>query len=479
MLSREALNAALPLTEALDSANLFVTAAEGTPLAALVAATRSDDNYVLENGRGDFTPDIESIEFIANTKDPVLGFSKHDQTLDEIAAELIKAVQGHIALAKTAVAPAVQELVEKTAETLAAMQPSSLLGMEVVVWNPPAPFTNASFESSVRRFEEQPFFEPALALNLPDQSLEQLRELIQTGTAGLDADVRDWLATKGNDFLMQVWEELFQQKQAELNDTRVRRFNEYFISKETGGDYALAVYLLARKLVEDPLPGTEMPLARYEELIVEFRNQAGLHLCRQLDDLDAMQRNKMLVRQIKGTVTVVNGPVYREWIEAGGQNEVLFGNVVDATPVFTLEQIAAKAAGLLAIWNKHCALTTAVEKNRRFLRTKQILEKHFREQLFAATEDDPAVTGNREMVLKLFRDQLEQVGEAELDDLYHLCLRLVCRSRFVQTDAERILSGIERAQKDNPELDVREAAAISVIDYIAYWVAAQLKVQQR
>ena len=42
MLTREAIQSALPLTEALDERDIFLTPVENTPLASLVRATRSD-----------------------------------------------------------------------------------------------------------------------------------------------------------------------------------------------------------------------------------------------------------------------------------------------------------------------------------------------------------------------------------------------------------------------------------------------------
>jgi hypothetical protein len=72
-------------------------------------------------------------------------------------------------------------------------------------------------------------------------------------------------------------------------------------------------------------------------------------------------------------------------------------------------------------------------------------------------------------------EELSEVSEIDMKDLWSVSLKLVCRSRFDHTQAERILSGIEEVKRDNPSIDVREAAAVSMIKYVAYWVSSQLK----
>lgn len=475
MLTRDALESALPLTEALDRADLYLEPIPNTPLAALVMATRSDNNVVITNDAG-YVPDIGNIEYIANVKDEVLGFSQHEKVMDEIVEVACQAVQGHIHFARTVVSPLVQDLAERVQQSLNDIAKGSLLGMEVIVWNPPSPLANSALETSVRRFEEVPYDPPALNMKLPSLTAPEILDLMASGSSGLDGDVRDWAAEKGESYFLQLWENVFQQKQAALNDTRVKTFGDYLNCPKEGIDNTLAIYLIARRLTDEPIEGVEMPLALFNRSIVEFRNQAGRALVYILDDLDRASKGGILVRSTTERTVTVNGNLYRGWIEAGGENEVLFGNLLDLPGVITIEALNSKATLLKSTWNKHLALTNTVEANRRFNRTKELLERHFHQQLVSETEEDPTVLANREEVLKRFRASLRTVSEADMKDLYALCLCLICQARFPQTDAERILAGIERVKKDNPQIDVREAAAISVLDYVAYWVGSQYRV---
>lgn len=483
MLTKEAINSAIPLTEVLDNAGLFLTPVDNTPLNELVKATRSSDSFAVPQPNCPGTPsyeiDTETILFMANKKDDVLGVCAHDNVMDEIVEVASKAVQGHILFAKTVVAPAVQALVDSLQTSLRALTPSSLSGAEVIVWNPPAPLQNNGMDRLLDRFHEVVLDEPALNLNGPDRTASEIIELMLTGSSSLDEDIKAWVAAKGDTFVLKVWEDVFQKKQADSIDARSRSFADIVNVRDDSIDNTLAVFLLARKLLEEPIDGFQMPLPAYEESVANIRNQAALRLTYAIADLERLKKNQVLVRSQGINSVTVNGPVYSQWIEQGGENEVLFGNMLDQPSSIGVEEINAKKEALLAGWNRYTAMLTTIEANKRFIRVKQLLEKHFYEQLKDIPEDEVATIGNREMILKAFLDQLETVREDELNDIWGLVLRLLCRSRFQRTDAEEILSGIERVKRENPHIDVREAAAMSMIEYIASWMASQFKVNAR
>lgn len=475
MLSREALETAITLTDVLDAHKLRLVPETGTPLEAMVRATRSDANFNVPMEQG-YQPDVDAIEYIANAKDPILGFSPHDQTTQEITDLATKAVSEHLVFAKNVVAPAVQELVESTMQSLQEMTASSLLGMEVVVWSPPAPFENPAMSTMVRKFEELSFDIPMLNMRMPGQTGAELLTLLETGSKSLDEDIASWADAKGESFFINLWECVFQQRQAGLNEAAPISFRDFTEDRENGWDNALAIYLWARKLADNPLPGTEMDLKSYEQLAVDFRNQAAARVCRALDELDLIGRSQVLVRSMTDRVTTVYNTVYRKWIEAGGDNEVLFGNLLEMPAVTTVPQLTEKAERLKGLWQRHAALTATVESNRKFGRTKDLLVRHFDTQMRRVVEGEESTLANRDRVMEKFREQLDMVRADELDNLWSVCLKLVCRSRFYRTEAERILAGIERIKREHPECDVREAAAVSMIEYVAFWVSSQFKV---
>lgn len=478
MLSREALVASMPLTEILDNASLYLVPVQNTPLSELVKATRSDDNFSVARSNGtDFDISVSDIDFIANKKDDVIGVSPHDATADQLIEVATNAVREHMLFAKTVVGPAAADLAERVQLGLREITPSSLTGAEVIVWSPPAPLSHPALSESARRFEDTPADIPALVMNMPDMAVSDIVELMLSGNTELDQEIRQWLAAKGEDWLAALWRGVFQQVQSKLNSNGVNSFIDFTGDKVDGIDNTLAIFLIARKLVDDPLDGVQMSLAAYERTAVEFRNQAGYRLCNfVLKDIDRAKANKFLVISSVGTKVTVNGSVYVEWIENGGENDVLFGNALKGGGRISVGDLDANKNELLAAWNRHVGLLGVVENNRRFNRIKELLEKSFVKQLNEVTETDDASTANKMSIVECFRELLSHVREDEVSDIYSLCLRLTCRARFPQTDAWSILSGIERIKRDNPAVDIREAAAMAMIEYVTSWVSQQFTV---
>lgn len=477
MLSNEALQSALPLTSVLDDKKLFLVPVAGTWLEQLVGATRSDPLMAPVGDNGERNIDLTTIEYLANAKDPVLKTCPHDQVMDEVTNICIKAVQGHIQAARSVVAPAVAELVEKTAANLREITASSLLGMNVVQIVAPQPMQLQQLQTAVSRFSDAPYDIPRLMLNLPDMTAKDIVAAMCTGAGTLDAAIEEWAAHRGETFFLNLWQSVFQIKHDGKLGGKVKTFRDWVEDREDGLHNATAIFLLARKLCEAPPEGTEMALPVYEKAMAEYRNQAAGRLTRGFAELDRIKRTKQMVIRIEGATTYVNDVVYRDWIDAGGDNDVLFGNTLEEPSLATVDTINAAAERLRAKWARHAAFIATVESNRSFNRTKELLRRNFVEQMRAIDPGEEATIGNRETVIKLFDEQLETVRADDIKDLWSLCLKLVCRSRFYRSDAERILAGIERVKRENPSIDVREAAAIAVIGYVSYWVASQYKVQ--
>src|SRR5438874_496025 len=128
MLSKQALETAVPLAEVLESARVYVEPTSGSLLEALVQATRTpfggmDANYV---------PSVEDVQYLANCQDDATGICQHDVVMDEIAAKGIQGVQALLTHARTVVAPAVIGLVRKVQAELENTTKSALRDMEVI-----------------------------------------------------------------------------------------------------------------------------------------------------------------------------------------------------------------------------------------------------------------------------------------------------------------------------------------------------------
>jgi len=345
----------------------------------------------------------------------------------------------------------------------------------VIIEEIPAPLTNVAFDTMVSKFAGTVYQSPALNLRCPDQSLAEIKALMKTGAGSIDSDIDQWLAARGDTWLIELWEGVFQIKERSGTGASKRLFTDWIEDKECGGDYALAIFLLSRKLFDAPLEGTTSHLPQYERTCADYRDQSGARLCRELERIDRNHKNGMLVVKMAGLQVTVCGEVYRDWIAAGGDNDVLFGNALSPMPDILAGQIDAKGDQLKRAWMRHAGLVATVERNQQFNRTKDYFARHFQDQLTELANTEAGDLGNMAMLQKAFMLELEKVKESDFDCLYSLALKLVCEVRFPEKASYEILAGIDRNQKENPTLPVREAAMLAVLEYICCWLASQIK----
>lgn len=474
MLTTEAIHSAIPLAQEFLAKGLSIIPVENTPLAALVQESMPLHNPNVAEAEYGINNTAFDIEFTANQKQPGTDIIPHNVKLDEMVPVGADAVRRAVSHARSVVVPLVEDMVSRIKTATDHLTPSALLGVEVTVFNPPKPLINGVLETSLVKYADVTYDAGlTLPFSLPEVQEDEIRKIIGTGANGLEKDIDEWLANMGTGFLFNVWHDFFMLGKTSNLHAFVSQNKSTFGRSNIDADRLLAVHLIARNLFDNPPEGTGTSLQRFNEIICAVRDSSGARLYFENQDYyDEIGKRKILVRAIVGNKVVVNGEVYKQWITEGGENEVLFGNSLVQRPERDVDSITSRKEEFLREWNRHCAVVSATESTRKFVRMKEILFAAFRNQLI----DDQTPELNRETILRMFGEQLQLIKERDLECLYTLSLKLICRARFSQTPAEEILTSINRIAKENPRLELREAAAVAVIEYIAVWVASQLKV---
>lgn len=478
MLSRQSLEAATPLTTLMDRHNVVITPVQGSPLDQLVNATRSGPQfaYPVDGKQGEFQPNVFDIEYMANKVNDATGVCDHSVAQDAIVDMAARAVRAHLTVIRSVILPAVNDLHDTVAKAMSDVPASKILGMEVKVHDLPLPMKSGAIENLISKFEGVPHASPALRMKCPDITMDDLADLMKTGAAGFDGDVKKWIAIKGESFFLQLWEDIFQTKNDHFD-----KFSDAVECREEGLDRSLAIFLIARKLFETPVEGTRMSLPALKSLAAEYRDQAAAKIRRALDEQANVKKRKTLVKKVDDKCVIVNECVYRPWVmDQSGDNDVLFGNLVKKTGYTTVDQLSENASELKAAWMRVVSVSATADRTERFLQLKQMLLSEFRKSvndLASDVQGPDASAGDRVAVIDRFRAELSVLREVDCQDLYTLCVKLITRARFYKVgDAEDFMLQMLKIEKDNPDITPREAATIATVDYIATWVAEMFKV---
>jgi hypothetical protein len=472
----------IPLAIVAANKGLAIDPVSGTPVAELVKIT--NDLLITDMGcvYSDTATPEEMLLGFANTLNHITVSNEetsHDANLDGFIHDISKAVGNHISYAKNIVKPVIVEYVEDVQKSVGqVLSPSSQFKISMIEL--PKPMQNAGFETSINKYAEKPFIAPTSELHLGEIAPQGILELMLTGSKEYDEGVKEWFVNKGDQFFMDIWNNLFRDFK-ESKPTTAFTITECLNSGKELVDYALAIHLLSRKLYDEVPEDTKMELPQYRDLVAQYREVSGSKLNNEYIKYASVLKNKTLVAFIdsdsKGLS--VYGPVYREWLKAGGCNEALLGMLVGRETIFNQSLFDEAKEGFIKDWNTYSLFSKTAEKNNEFNRIKDVLTISFAKILetMSSTEREtvasmPAFT---QTVANIYKQELEKLKTADIADIFNVCMLLICRARFYYTDAEKILVGINSAVKADPNIDVREAALLSSIEYVVDYISDQMR----
>lgn len=478
MIQKESILTAIGFAELLSANNQIVVAKPSTVLAEMVK--RTNDDILATSDLDVFAGDVEHM-----TSGTLDAPSQHDIYSDEVIDQISKAVLNHINFAKNIVKPLVVDYAEGVMQYLQNFQyPSACDQFNVIVADLPELLEDEAFIDSLKKYTGKTILKPETMPSLARKAPEELLTLMLTGDREADQAITSWYTRLGNDFFMNLWENLFRADQPERAILSYVGYDDilgYDVFERA--DYALAIYLLANKLFDVVDEGVEgVNLNAYRNIMAETRDFGAAILTNIIARVDGFEKTKLLVVASDATKQQIKvyGKVYRNWLASGGCVETILGLIVSGRAVTTQVAVDEIRPYLLETWKTHSAFFTAAESNKRFDYFKDALVVKFKEIMQSLTAEEREFTDSTTdymiAVDRRFIEELAKLRSADMEDVYSVALKLVCRARFYYTDAESILTDIVEIAKINPNVDVREAALVATINYVADYVAAQMTV---
>lgn len=470
-------SAAIP-TQNYDALGLAVVAGQNTPLARLVQEVYVDHNPV--NQSGQYKVDTTAMVNYTNSPDPILGYSEYNQVEDETAETVAEFLRGHIAGFKTQVAPMVDAFAERLCARINLLEGNPDNGAQVIRQGTPLPFQEPSLVESFNRAKDVVVVDQPLEMKLAKVSMAEIQSFMSTGNSSVDAAVSEHFNTLDGDWLTSAWERIF--TSGDIPTPRPAGLNGYINGRGEGVCYALFVFLVARKLMDSPPEGTDMALHKYTTLMGNYRDQAAQRLCREMELAGREQSSGQLVHSIEksgtGETTIcVDQNVYKEFLKAGGTNEMLLANALLKNPFKGVNDLMQNKETLARQWATHYASNKSYFEQKRLTAVRNAMVSEF-DHMVRGMSDDDFPMEQRGVSRNLMIDFTRGIKMADTDCLKTLALKAICRSRFHATHAEMFLLSMERAMRDcgDESMTPEQACHIAGTEYVARWLASQMKV---
>lgn len=481
MLRISHLNAATQITGKLDQMGYRILPVVNTPLSSL----NSDLSVAYPTDGGDFTPNALDYVSAANAVTPGQDISVYTANVESTARTIARYVQSHLSFAKNVVKPLITEFVEVFTERTNSLYISPSSNLSIVKLDLPAPMMVSDVKDMIDEYAKIQYSAAEFVkFNAPDLSIVEIIELMKTGNKNADAAIDTWVATVGEAEIVQYYDRAFGTVKGSYPRTQL------VSNQDSCWNSTLAIFLMATKLHNNPPAGTSMSLVDYNVAMAKVRDAAGSVLANIYSIFESYIKTQTLVRTAFGNTLTVVAPVYSEWVEAGGNDAVLYSLLISGKRLNFVSEINAAKIELLKAWEMHSAMTISTERNRKFITMKktfydtmfEIVERNA-DPIFSHLKAEGASTDHIQMQeYKTFKAKFEEcysyMREEDFVDVWKLAKHVVCSMLFYYTDAGQILDGIEDACKTNPDMEVDEAALLSTIAYVTKYVCNQMTISK-
>lgn len=445
---------------------------EETPLSELVNCTLADikQRSALQEQE---SPDGSSPSFqsvivdTANTADPV-GDNHHDEVMNNAVLAVSDALNFNNQLARNTVNPMVERVATRVGQALETLDRNAAMPVEIVSRSDRSFWTLPYTQEVFKRYEETPM----QIVSYTGPAIEYDPQLLMTGIATFDEAMEQYLAElQADGSLTDIWLRTFSKTAFKTLDVFE---GDGFRAIDTG----IVLYFVASKLDENPPEGTEMSSVEWSTMCSDLKTQAGRAVWRGLSRIARGRERNELIIAYPATTTIgskleVDGEVYRRFLEAGGTPEVLLGALFsDRNRVYS--SLLTDKDKYSEKWRISQMALSSAAVGRRLEATIIALDAAVTEEINQL--DEELVVGSKQQLHQNLRERMQKVRAKDIDDLWYLSRKTICRSIFPHTDAEATLLAIDEQCKQRPELNVREAAFYASIDQLAAWMAKLIRI---
>lgn len=474
MLNVSTVNLVADTARVMAERNLRLTPIDSTPLSELVNCTLADVKLQTVINGPVSTDEVSSYDFkgailsASNTADDV-GENRHDEVMNNAVIAVSDGLNFNNQLARNVVNPMIERVSVALSTALDTLDKNSAMPVEIVTrqdrafWN--MPYTIETF----KRYEETAM----QIVSYTGPALEYDPSLLMTGIVTFDEALSDYLSSLRDDGLLNsIWNRTFSR-------TAFKTLDAFEGDLYDSIDAGIVVFFVASKLDENPPEGTEMSSVAWNTMMTDLKTQAGRVVWRGLSRIArGRDRNEMVVSYpastAVGSKVYVDSEVYRRFLEAGGSPEVILGALFSDRNSHYSSLLTDKDK-YSEKWRISQIALSSSATGRRLETVIIALDKAVTNEI--NTIDEEYLNAGRQAIHQNLNDCLKRVGTRDLDDLWNLARKTICRSLFPHTDAEATLLSIDEQCKQRPELNVREAAFYAAIDQLAKWMSKLIRVE--
>lgn len=497
MLTDVFIDESIAAAEQLRALNKSITGAPGSPVERLnhicdhtggvMLATAIDQK---EEGTQEYNDELkELLRFITtptlNEENASSGYlGNHTELLQSLVDQNKKGLITISRVVRDHVIPLIKDLHDSVKEGLEANSVGITNSYNVVPSTAPELLVTSSFTNLLAPYARLVLPNSLTAgCYLADKSDAEIVELIKTGSTTIDSLVEQLLIQHPN-ALRTVWDGLFLDVSLYRGEVRGEdRIKELLYRHPDRSVHLVLTFLLACAVINTPRDnllinssGNEINVITTSQLkATELRDLSGKELSTLANVFSTNAENDILVTGFVGNEVHVDSQMYKDFLDAGGTNEMLLGAMVNKTRYYRSKEILSKGNELEAMWLRHLSLIMQKDKNNETIHKRRLTAEVFNRQIREAIQNEGSGTSlHASQMAVVFGKVYDGLTQYELENFYLACTKLICRTRFNDPVFELIITDMFNLSRSNPDLSVNDVATLAFINYIGKWLADQL-----
>ena len=499
--------------EAVVVANFFAEQGKGItpgPNTALSRLVRSQDerlrNAAILGGvdiRGNatmpagFEADLV-VNMLTNTADVSLneiqetgGFmGVHAEVLDQAVQENKKGLLSIFHVSREVIMPQIKKFHDAVCAAMENNSYGRATRFEVVPSGSMVIYTNPSFRDRVSQYAST---NQGALTQFPrfftQAAPEDLADFVKTGMSSMDEEIDRSLG--GNQVLVDLWAAFFVAPGQETVDGYNGSGQAITMAQIAEGpksdQYMLGLFLLCDAVLRNKIPESVSyvahngdPQPTIQQACINARALVGKALYVRTKLLQDTVANRRLIVRYDDYKAYVNEPVYAEFMERGGTQEMILGNLMIRNKAFTLDEILTRGDELSRAWDNGVALMSEEDRKNSLTTQRRVAYEVFREMLKDIAEANPEATAiNFNAIVATFLKTYDSLPETELREFHVAATRLICRTLYTDPCFETILMQMFSIKKEQPQASMETVATLAFVNYVGRWLVSQIVVNRR
>lgn len=486
MLTKNAISAAVSVTETFSNAGCYIDVKAGTPLRLMVDQCMCPTALCDELSVEQTAEALSTNSSIKNAAD----IYPHDVATEQTVEIASKALMNNISYARHVVNPLIEKMVESIKAKEAERDARFAYGFNVI------PFDYAEFWDQVglvaiaEKYSEMAAEPVKFIEGMAPLSGDELRTLLETGANSVGKSVLayvDKMTSVDYNYLETLYNDVFLSgTPTKLTATFLAPGPEVgsvvLLPTQIGANHIAVVHFLAKALVKTIPDSFSVDAKAYELAMSTLVGQTGRRLSTVIEQRRRDNGTGRLIYTIEEkaadgsksrTDIVVNGDVYPKYLKDGGSVEAVIGNAL-TDKVLNVDEIVSGTDRYLAAQQTYARTMIERDNADYHARTISFMRTALHEAL--GSLEDGQCTRTRGDAVNEIAEHLGYVTQADLENLWVVSRKLICHCFFYGTNVLSILTYMDDLAKRMPRADGRLLSYYAAIEVMADWVSDSLMV---